>query len=209
MRLLIATPSPYARKVRIALLEKQIDAEIIVDNPWLDGAAAPSHNPLAKIPVLLLDSGEVLHDSSVIVEYLETLAKPPPLLPASGWPRVVVKQIEAVADGVCDAVVLTVLERQRAAAQRSADWLARQRGKIDAGLDDCQRRLDGRDWFVGETLSLADIAVACALGYLDLRLPDYHWRGRFGGLTAFATRVEPRPSLQKTWPKPQTMPTLG
>ena len=80
MKLIIAKPSPYARKARIALLEKGIDCEIVVDNPWLNETKVAQANPLAKVPALLLDEGSVVHDSKVIIEYLETLGVPPALI---------------------------------------------------------------------------------------------------------------------------------
>ena len=125
MKLIIAKPSPYARKVRIALLEKRIPFETLIDVPWNPGTRAPSFNPLGKIPVLVLDDGRIVHDSKVIVEYLETLDLPPRLIPLEPLRRVAHKQIEATADGVCDAVVLIVLEKSRAPALRSADRIAR------------------------------------------------------------------------------------
>jgi hypothetical protein len=117
MKLIIATPSPFARKARIALLEKGLAHEILVQNPWQTSIAA---NPLGKVPALLLDDGRVIHDSGVIVEYLETLGVPPPLLPADPGLRVLHRQIEALADGICEAVVLVVTERARPAEKQSA-----------------------------------------------------------------------------------------
>ena len=113
MKLIIARPSPYARKVRVALIEKACDCEIIVANPWLPDRRVSDANPLGKVPALLLDDGRVVHDSKVIIEYLETMALPPALIPAEPQQRVAHKQIEALADGVCDAVVLIALEGTR------------------------------------------------------------------------------------------------
>jgi glutathione S-transferase len=81
MQLIIAKPSPYARKVRVALIEKGIAFETIVENPWLPGTRVPTANPLGKVPALILDDGTVVHDSKVIFEYLETLGTPPNLIP--------------------------------------------------------------------------------------------------------------------------------
>ena len=138
MKLIIATPSPFARKARIALLEKGLPHELAVQNPW---QSAIAENPLGKVPALVLEEGRVVHDSSVIVEYLETLGAPPPLIPAAPAERVAHRQVEAIADGICDAVVLSVLERAREV--QSADWLARQRRKIVLGLDELERLLAG------------------------------------------------------------------
>ena len=131
MKLVVATPSPFARKARIALLEKNLPHEVIVQNPWQTRIAG---NPLGKVPALLLDDGRVVHDSSVILEYLETLDAPPRLIPADPAQRVQHKQVEAVADGICDAVVLIVTERARPPGKQSAEWIARQAGKLAPSL---------------------------------------------------------------------------
>lgn len=207
MKLIIAKPSPYARKARVALQEKGIAYEEIVNNPWLPEAIAGTHNPLGKVPILILDDGTTVFESSVIVEYLETLNREPQLLPKDGMSRVAVKQIEALADGICDAVVLLVLETRR--AQQSQDWLARQRAKVVAGLDECERLLGKREHFVGDALTVADIAVGCALGYLDIRLPEHDWRSGHPRLIAFAERINTRASFQHTVPEPQEVVTLS
>lgn len=203
MKLVIATPSPYARKARVALLEKGITFESVIDLPWNPGAAAAGLNPLGKIPILLLDDGRTIHDSKVIVEYLETLGVPPPLLPADPGARVAHRQIEATADGVCDAVVLTVMERSRASALQSADWIARQRAKVEAGTRALAGELGTRRWFTGDGFGLADIAVGCMLGYLDLRLAEFDWRSRHPNLVAFAAHLFARPSFAQTVPQAQ------
>src|SRR6266446_3815362 len=157
MKLLSATPSPYARKVRVALIEKGIAFEVMTELPWNPGTAAPNFNPLGKIPVLVLDDGRVVHDSKVIVEYLEMLGRPPHLLPSDPSLRLAHKQIEATADGVCDAVVLIVLERSRDSAKRVRDWLGRQLRKVEAGTSALADELGGgRQCFVGSAFGLAD-----------------------------------------------------
>jgi glutathione S-transferase len=195
MKLIIATPSPFARKARIALLEKGLAHEILVQNPWQTSIAA---NPLGKVPALLLDDGRVIHDSGVIVEYLETLGVPPPLLPADPGLRVLHRQIEALADGICEAVVLVVTERARPAEKQSADWIARQTKKIPAALASLETLLGGIEGF-----GLGPIAAGCALGYLDLRSPELDWRLAHPRLAALHESLARRPSFAATVPKPQ------
>ena len=202
MQLLIARPSPYARKVRIALREKGIPHDEVVDLPWSPGSAAARLNPLGKVPVLV-DGDEVLWESSVILEYLETLGRPPALIPADAACRLAVRRVEALADGICDAVVLTVLENKRPAGKRSADWLARQRAKVVTGIDVLADALDLREHFVGDGLTVADIAAGAALGYVSVRMPEVLWRRRHPELAAFAKRLEGRPSLAETRPEDQ------
>lgn len=209
LRVLIARPSPFARKVRIALREKGLPHEELVDNPWLPDSGVAQRNPLGKVPVLMLEDGRMLHDSSVIIEYLETLPSPLALLPPPGEARVAHRQIEALADGVCDAVVLLVLEGSRSAP--SADWSARQMKKIEAGCAALEAALPQPDrlaepWYVEQCFGLADIAAGCALAYLDLRLPQFDWRPRHPRLAAFSARLEARPAFASTRPEAQEIP---
>lgn len=207
MRLVIAKPSPFARKARVALREKSIAYEEIVENPWAAGTAVPATNPLGKVPALLLDDGRAVYDSKVIVEYLETLGRPPPLVPADPELRIAHKQTEALADGICDAVVLVVLERSRPADLQSSDWIGRQTRKIEAGAAELERLLGGREWLTASGFGLADIAAGCALGYLDLRFPEFDWRGRHPALAPYFARLDARPSFAATRPEPQPVAT--
>ena len=200
MKLTIATPSPFARKARIALLEKALAHEVVVQNPW---QAPIEANPLGKVPALALDDGRVVHDSGVIIEYLETLGAPPALIPAEPALRVLHKQVEALADGICDAVVLIVTERSRPPAKRSDDWIARQASKIPAALDALEALLGAGDCFSRHGFGLAEIATGCALGYLDLRYPELDWRAARPALAALAQRLALRPSFAATLPVTQ------
>lgn len=208
MKLIIAKPSPYARKARIALLEKRIDCDIIVDNPWLPETNVAKANPLAKVPALLLDNGGVVHDSKVIVEFLETLGVPPVLIPDDPLQRIAHKQIEAIADGICDSIVLIALEATRPADKRSEVWLKRQRSKIIAGVAELERMLAGRECFTDAGFGLAEIASMCALDYIDFRYPRYDWRTQAPGLVGLHDRLSQRPSFADTMPQPQVLPEL-
>jgi glutathione S-transferase len=200
MRLVIATPSPFARKARIALLEKGVSHELVVQNPW---QSAIADNPLGKVPVLYLDDGGIVHDSSVIVEYLETRGKPPPLLPSEAHERVMHRQVEAIADDTCDAAVLIVTERARPPARQSTAWIARQAGKLPRALDELEQRLGGRESFTAHGFGLAEIATGCALGYLDLRYAELDWRKDHPRLARLATRLGERSSFAATRPSAQ------
>lgn len=205
MKLLIATPSPYARKIRIMLHEKGLDVEEIVDNPWTENAAARQANPLGQVPVLWLDDGSVLYDSRVIAEYVETLNVAPRFFPEEPAARIAVKQIEALADGICDAVVLIVLERARATELQSADWIARQQRKVERGTAELHRLLTTDSQFGNAQITLADVAAGATLAYLDLRLPDFDWRSGYPALSKFSDRVETRPSFCRSRPISQTI----
>ncbi|GAA5236344.1 glutathione S-transferase [Verticiella sediminum] len=204
MKLIGSLSSPYVRKVRIVLAEKKLDCPLVLDNVWSADTQIQATNPLGKVPCLVMDDGNSLFDSRVIVEYLDTLSPVSRLVPAAGRERLDVKWWEALADGVLDACVLMRAEEtQRAPEQRNADWVARQRGKVEAALPVMEATLGERAFCVGHVTSnysLADIAVGCALGYLDFRFPDIAWREPYPNLARLYTKLAQRPSFIDTQP---------
>ena len=200
MKLISSPTSPYARKVRIALAEKKIDCEVIAASPWDADSIVPAHNPLGKVPVLILDDGTALFDSRVIVEYLDTVSPVSRLIPEPSRQRIAVKRWEALADGICDAAVAIVREAARPAAQRSKETTSRQREKIERGVVELAKELADKPWCNGEAHSLADIATGCALGYLDLRHPGIGWRSEHGNLVALIDKLSKRSSYLETAP---------
>ncbi len=205
MKLLSATPSPYSRKVRIALHEKDVPFELVTEVPWNAGATAPQYNPLGKIPVLILDDGECYYESRFILEYLELRYPQPPIFPRATEQLLAAKRLEVLADGACDAIVLVFMEHQRPEAHRSAPWLARQQAKLVAAVDEIARRIEpGTEYAVGDAFSLGDIAFGTLLQYMDLRYPELLWR-RHSHLEALARRLWQRPSFLQTIPMKQTV----
>jgi len=207
MRLIGAPTSPYVRKVRVVMAEKKLDYQFITENVWADDTRIGESNPLGKVPCLVMDGQDAVFDSRVIVEYLETLSPVGKLIPPSGRQRVEVKTWEALADGLLDAALLARLERTwpgRTDAERSPAWIARQMGKVDATLVAMSRGLGEKTWCSpGVHLSLADIAVGCALGYLDFRFPELDWRARHANLARLLDeRLMQRPSFAETAPPP-------
>jgi len=200
MKLIASLTSPYARKVRIVLVEKKIECDLVEDSPWEADTRVPDYNPLGKVPVLVLDDGTALFDSRVIVQYLDTVSPVSRLIPDTGRQRITVKRWEALADGVCDAAATIVVERRRPAKLQSGEWIDRQRRKIDLGLKELAGELGERAWCNGEAYSLADIATGCALGYLDLRHPDVGWRDAHPNLVRLADKLAKRPSFSETAP---------
>ncbi len=200
LKLITSQTSPYARKVRIALLEKKIECEMVEASPWTPDTPVPGHNPLGKVPVLLLDDGTAVYDSRVIVEYLDATSPVSRLIPEPSRQRIVVRRWEALADGICDAAAAIVLERKRPARQQSKEWIERQQAKIERGLGEFARDLNDKPWCNGEGYSLADIATGCALGYLDLRHPAIDWRGEYSNLAKLAEKLGKRASFIDTVP---------
>src|SRR6202166_2304525 len=141
MKLLSSQTSPYARKVRITIAEKKIECEVVEETPWDTGTSVPDHNPLGKVPVLILDDGTAIYDSRVIVEYLDTVSPVSRLIPEPSRQRIAVKRWEALADGLCDAAAAINIERKRPARQQSMEWIERQQGKVDRALAEMAQEL--------------------------------------------------------------------
>lgn len=168
MKLLYTVNSPYARKVRIVAAEKHIEMElelVVLADP---ACPVKQYNPLGKVPVLILDDGDSLYDSRVIVEYLDHRTPLAHLLPQDHIAKIRVRRWEALADGVCDAAVAVVMEQRKESP--NAELMDKQMGKVLSGLQTLNDDLDENKWCVNNAFSLADIAVGCALGYIDLRL---------------------------------------
>lgn len=201
MRLIGTLTSPYVRKVRIVLAEKKLDYELILDDPWGTATQLTAHNPLGKVPCLILDENEALFDSRVIVEYLDALSPVGRLIPPPGRERVAVKHWEAIADGIMDAAAAAFMEgHRRPEPLRSPDLIARQETKIQASLTYMDALLGDQPHCTGVNLCLADIAVGTALAYLDLRSPDLDWREQHANLARLAEKLDARPSFMSTRP---------
>jgi glutathione S-transferase len=201
MKLVGSLTSPYVRKVRVVMAEKKLDYELILENVWAENTQIQAHNPLGKVPCLIMDDGGSLFDSRVIVEYLDTLSPVGRLIPQQGRDRAATKCWEAIADGVLDAAVAINIEVNRRPPElRSEPWIERQYGKIAAALAYMDNGLGEEPFCMGVNLSLADIAVGCALGYLDLRCSHLNWRNDYGNLQRLDEKLQARISFQSTLP---------
>lgn len=192
-------PSPFGRKVRIAIDVLGMTDRISVLTADTNNPDDPlrRYNPLGKIPTLLLDDGDTLFDSRVIVDYLDALDGRGLLIPA-GPERIGVLREQALADGILEAALLQVYERRyRPAEHHVESWLEHQRGKVSRALDAFSVRLP-----VARAAgpSIGEITLACALGYLDFRLAGT-WRATHPALVTwldgFAQRV---PAFGRTVP---------
>jgi glutathione S-transferase len=201
MKLIGADTSPYVRKVRVVMAEKRIEYRYEREDVWSPTTAIQQSNPLGKVPVLITEDGAAVFDSRVIVEYLDTLTPIQRLIPPSGRARVEVKCWEALADGLLDASIAARIElTQRPESLRSPTYLARQMSKVDAALDSMAKGLGDKPWCAEGKYTLADVAVGCALGYLDLRFSEVSWRARHPALEAHAERVFARQAFVDTAP---------
>ena len=203
LKLIGATTSPYVRKVRIVMAEKKLDYQFVEENVWAADTTIAHANPLGKVPCLILDAGEALFDSRVIVEYLDILSPVGKLIPASGRERAEVKTWEALADGLLDASILARLEATwagRTTEQRSQAWIDRQLSKVQASLKAMSTGLADKPFCTGIHLSLADIAVGSALGYLDFRFPEIKWRDDHTNLAKLQEKLMQKQSFMDTAP---------
>jgi glutathione S-transferase len=199
--LVASLTSPYVRKVRIVMAEKRIDCQLEMEDVWAADSKIQEVNPLGKVPCLIMEDGGAVFDSRVIVEYLDTMTPVAKLIPSSGRERAEVRTWETLGDGVLDAAVLIRLElTQRPREQQSQKWIERQYGKIDAALKAMSQGLADKPWCNGQAYSLADIAVGCALGYLDFRFSHLNWRGEHSSLQQHYDKLAARPSFIETAP---------
>lgn len=203
MKLIGSSSSPYVRKVRVVMAEKKLDYDFVAEDVWAAQTTITQANPLGKVPCLVMEGGEALFDSRVIVEYLDTLSPVGKLIPSVGRERAETKTWEALADGVLDAAILARLEATwgaRTEAQRSPAWIERQLGKIETSLTAMSKGLGDKPFCTGIYFSLADIAVGCALGYLDFRFAQIDWRSDHPNLLKLYDKLMLRASLAETRP---------
>jgi glutathione S-transferase len=203
MKLIGSLTSPFVRKVRVVLAEKKLDYKFDVEDVWAADTRIGEANPLGKVPCLVMEGGEAIFDSRVIVEYVDTLSPVGKLIPLSGRERVEVKTWEALGDGLLEAAILARMEQTwggRTAEQRSQAWIDRQLSKVHASLKAMSQGLGDRPWCTGNHHSLADIAVGCALGYLDFRFADIAWRDEHANLAKLYEKISQRPGFLDTAP---------
>ncbi len=203
MKLIGSLTSPFVRKVRVVLAEKKLDYKFDIEDVWSADTRINEANPLGKVPCLVMEGGEAVFDSRVIVEYVDTLSPVGKLIPLSGRERVEVKTWEALADGLLEAAILARMEAHwagRTPEQRSQAWIDRQMGKVQQSLQAMSSGLGDRGWCCGIHHTLADLSVGCALGYLDFRFPEIDWRTTYPNLNKLFDKLSQRQSFIDTAP---------
>lgn len=196
MKLYASLTSPYARKVRAFILEERLPVELVIEVPTDPAGNVARLNPLGKVPVLVRDDGEVLFDSPMIIEYLGSLGDTA-LLPSAGEERWRVQRWHALAQGMADATVARLMETRRAPERQDPSTIARQEGKIAAAMTFAQGHLGGGQFLWGDAFSVADIAVAVSLEYIDFRYA-HGWRSRYPRLAQWHAGVAERACLKET-----------
>ena len=206
--MIIATPSPYERKVCVVLREKNVEFKEIVDVPLNRDTLTKILNPLGKIPILIEDGKEPLFDSKVIIQYLDNLVPNPLFYPESPIENVSAKLVEAAADGVSDALVLICLENVRQEKLRSSDWIDRQATKIYQVARYLSDYLGTKQFYVGDHFTIADVSAFSCLEYLDLRFPKFNWKIKHPNLKNYWDIHKNRQSYLETKPEAQTIETM-
>src|SRR5687767_13568190 len=199
MKLVGSKTSPYVRKVRVILAERALPFEFVEESAWNADTTVPRYNPLNKVPALVMDDGESLYDSRVISEYLDAISGGA-LLPKDAAARARVRRDEALGDGIADAGITAFLERKREAARQDPTWIARQMDKVNAGIAAMAKLLGTRQYLGGTHPSMGDIACACALFWVEFRMPELRWREAHPNLKEWAERMESRPAFQSSRP---------
>jgi len=204
MKLIGSLTSPYVRKVRVVLAEKKLDCQFVLEDVWARDDILAS-NPLGKVPCLVMEGGEAVFDSRVIVEYVDMLSPVGKLIPATGRERAEVRTWEALADGLLDASIAARLEQTwagRAEGERSQAWIDRQMVRVNSALQAMSRGLAEKAFCAGAGthFTLADIAVGVALSYLDFRFPAIDWRAAHPNLQRLHDKLAARQSFIDTAP---------
>lgn len=202
MKLIGSLTSPYVRKVRVTMAEKKLDYQLVLEDVWGSDEILKL-NPLGKVPLLLMEGGEAVFDSRVIVEYVDSLSPVGKLIPGTGRERAEVRTWEALADGLLDACVAVRMEGiwpARTEAQRSQAWIDRYTLRIHTALEALAKGLGDKPWCAQGHFTLADIAVGCALGYLDFRFAHLAWRDTHPNLARLAEKLHTRASFIETAP---------
>ena len=197
MKLIGSNTSPYVRKARLVLLEKNIPHTYVIDPPSEPTSQVYSVNPLGRIPALILDDGTCIFDSPVIAEYLDTLNDTPILIPRNdALARMRVKRGEALADGIMDSAIVVRMERIRPTEKQEQSNIDMHNQAVTRALAHIAGQLGHREWCEGNSITLADLALVSALAYLDLRQPERDWRSTHPNLAAWFSRLGARPSVQ-------------
>jgi glutathione S-transferase len=197
MKLIGSTTSPYVRKARLVLLEKNIPHTFVINSPHEPNNNVALFNPLGRVPALILDDGTCVFDSTVIAEYADTLNDTPILIPRNdALARMRVKRGESLADGIMDSAIVVRMERIRPENKQEQANIELHYCAITRTLEHIAGQLGQSEWCIGNTITLADLALVAALVYLDLRQAERDWRGTHPNLAAWFNRLSTRPGVK-------------
>jgi glutathione S-transferase len=206
--LINARPSPFGRKVAIALIEKGIEYEVQYDVPWGSETCTPEYSPLQQLPILLSPDGETVYDSTYILEWLETRYPSPALLPVEADQRLAAKHRQMLGERLMEIAQSLIFETHR--PDPSTAWIERQTRKLHGGFATLEQLHQSRSTSSQTPIDLGDIAIGTTALLLEFAVsaglsPPIEalvWRGRYAALTRFLEQLEIRPSFAATVPRP-------
>ena len=200
MKLMYAKLSPFSRKVVVAIAEKNLTSNVeFVATDVGHGKINTDLmqvNPVGKIPTLVTDEGENVFDSSAIIDYLDEIKPQPRLIPTGGAARLRTLRINAVADGLLIAGILCKAEMSRSPERQWPEWIKQQWAKVGK----CLEFLDAELGAHGSDLAMGEIAAGCALGWVDVRVPEEKWREKHPDLARWFATFGERPSMADSRP---------
>lgn len=198
MKLRYSPTSPYVRKVRVMAIETRMDEviDLAPTDPHDPATNLGDVNPLGKVPTLVTDDGFVVFDSPLICEYLDSAHGGARLVPVATPARWHVLRLQSLGDGIMDAAVGIVMEGRRPEDERSPSFVAKEENRIGRAITWLEENFDE----IEGGFNLGQISVACALGYLDFRLPHLTWRDNATKLASWFAEVNQRESMRKTAP---------
>lgn len=207
IRLINARPSPYGRKVAIALEEKRIAYEVQYDQPWGNETCTPDHSPLEQLPILVLDNGETVYDSAFLLDWLELRYPEPPLMPAGLDDMVAARWLKMLGERLMEAIHMITFELQR--PDPGDAWVKRQSRKVRGALAEIDRRIGSRRPALHDPITLGDIAVGSTLLVIDFLIENgfvpaldvLDWKRAHPTLAAYAAALDSRPSFRNTRPR--------
>jgi len=198
MRLYGSTTSPYARKARVLIKEKNLPCEFVVEDPWLDDSPIIARNPFSKVPVLEIGPGNYLFDSVLVVHYLDHVDGKPltPKDPAGYWQ---VQWCQALGNGIIDAVIARLLETRRPEDKQMPAKITREEARVRRAVDLAETRINVSGFLVADRFTLADLVLGVALQYVDFRYA-HDWRSRAPRLARWHAGITRRAAFEQTLP---------
>jgi glutathione S-transferase len=198
MKLYGSPTSPYVRKARVLIKEKNIPCEFVIEDPWPEDSAIPHRNPLGKVPVLEIAADSHLFESVFVTHYLDHLDGKPlqPKAPAGYWQS---QWWQALGNGIIDAVIARTLETRRPADKQWTDKLAREEARVRRATKVAENAFKGGECLVGQSFTMADLVMGVALQYVDFRFP-HDWRSEAPKLARWHAGITRRRSFEETLP---------
>lgn len=198
MKLYGSPASPYARKARVLIKEKNLPCEFVVEDPWPADSPIPSRNPLGKVPVLEIESGSYLFESVQVVHYLDNVDGKS-LMPKDAAGYWQAQWWQALGNGIIDAAVARVLESRRPLEKQMPEKMAREEARVHRAVNVGEKAFKGGNFLVGSRFTLADLVLGVALQYTDFRYP-HDWRSRAPKLARWHAGITKRRSFGETLP---------